>query len=125
MDLDDAHGVLAWLPAGTQLQQDVTPADWVVERLRPWATEGVRLESFAPSGFEAYARVFHPARDPAGGSVRWTSLAKARGIELTSDMGFLEVSGIAAGDARSLDDVGRATAGSRPTSATRSRRCCC
>ena len=53
--------MLDWLPAGTELRRDVTAADWIVSKLRPWDPEGVRLGSFAPRGFEMYARIFHPA----------------------------------------------------------------
>jgi hypothetical protein len=49
-----------WLAPGVELMADVSPADWVLERLRPWDQDGVRLHSFAPDGFEGYARVFHP-----------------------------------------------------------------
>ena len=53
--------MLTWLAPGVELMTDVSPADWVVRRLRPWAADGARLESFAPDGFDGYARVFHPA----------------------------------------------------------------
>src|SRR5580765_2352871 len=33
----------------------------------------------APRGYEAYARVFHPATDSEGKSVRWADVAKACG----------------------------------------------
>ena len=32
-----------------------------------------------PRGYEAYARIFHPATDPSGKPVRWADVAKARG----------------------------------------------
>jgi hypothetical protein len=53
--------MLTWLAPGVELMTDVSPADWVVQRLRPWAGDGARLESFAPDGFDGYARVIHPA----------------------------------------------------------------
>ena len=45
------------------------PADWLVERLIDFA---VSVLSVVPSGFEAYARVFHPAE-----KVTYTSLDRA------------------------------------------------
>ena len=38
--------------------QNAEPARWLVERLTMF---GVDVLSIVPSGFEAYARVFHPA----------------------------------------------------------------
>lgn len=38
--------------------RDVSPARWVVERIHGFA---VNVGSIVPEGFEAYARVFHPA----------------------------------------------------------------
>jgi hypothetical protein len=104
--------VLKWLPPGVELLSDVTPADWVMQRLKPWDPGGARLKSFAPDGFEAYARVFHPAGglrpampgvlDPSVGTT-WSDLGRARGIVLTPDISFLEVSGIELGDDHALD----------------------
>jgi hypothetical protein len=71
----------------------------VVSRLRPWDPDGTRLESFAPSGFETYARIFHPtgfrpafagALDPSDG-VRWATLGAERGVGLSADVAFCEV----------------------------------
>jgi hypothetical protein len=81
--------------------RDISTADWVLARLKPWDPAGVRLDSFAPSGFEAYARIFHPAGyrpgwigdlDPGIG-VRWAVLGAERGITLSPDVAFCEVSG--------------------------------
>lgn len=52
--------MLSWLPTGVHLMTDVSPADWIIERLQPWDPSGARLESFAPEGFEAYGRFIHP-----------------------------------------------------------------
>ena len=105
--------VLTWLPPGVELLKDVSGADWVVGRLKPWDADGARLESFAPEGFEAYARVFHPAgfRPAWRGAVhpsvgrRWGDLARDRGVDLTPDIGLLEVSGIDPGDQQALDEI--------------------
>ena len=83
--------MLEWLPAETELMQDISAADWVVRSVRPWDRgRGVRLWSFIPDGFEAYARVFHPARDGEH-SVRWAELGTSHGVPLTPDVAFCEV----------------------------------
>jgi hypothetical protein len=80
----------------------------------PWDPEGVRLESFAPPGFEMYARVFHPAGfrpalagalDPGSG-LRWAALGADRGIPLSPDVSFAEISGIGPEDQHGLDEIG-------------------
>jgi hypothetical protein len=105
--------VLPWLAPGVELMTDVSPAEWVVERLRPWDPHGPRLRSFAPEGFDAYARVFHPAGyrparrgslDPSVGK-KWADLARARGLPLSADISFSEVSGIAREDQHELDEL--------------------
>jgi hypothetical protein len=72
----------------------------------------VRLRSFAPDGFEAYTRVFHPAGyRPAGrGSdastgTTWSALGERRGITLFADVSFTEVSGMDPEDQRGLDEL--------------------
>jgi hypothetical protein len=105
------RSVLAWLAPGVTLMTDVSPADWVVERLRSWDPDGARLESFAPDGFEAYARLFHPAgnrpshRGALGPStaMKWADMARAKGITLSPDTTFSEVSGFGPND--QLDEL--------------------
>lgn len=93
--------VLEWLPPRTELVFDVTSAAWVVERLAPWDPSGARLESFAPGGFDAYARVFNPLRrGPSDQDVgtRWADLAEARGMSLFPDITLSKVLGLDAAD---------------------------
>ena len=106
--------MLEWLPPGTELVRDVAPAGWVMARLQPWDPAGVRLHSLAPSGFEAYARIFHPAGyDPpvAGGpldpdiGVRWATLAAERGVALTPDVAFCEVTSVGPEGQDRLDEI--------------------
>jgi hypothetical protein len=52
------------VPEGVELAIDVSPADWVVERLWPWDRQRIRIGTFAPEGFEGYARIQHP-EEPA------------------------------------------------------------
>jgi hypothetical protein len=65
-------------PAEFQVQTDLSPARWIEEGLpkHPWATVG----SLVPEGFEAYARVMHPAhRDPGSRTVTWAEVAEIHG----------------------------------------------
>jgi hypothetical protein len=85
--------MLEWVPPETELMQDVSPADWILQRLKPWDRPGIRLNSLAPDGFDAYARIFHPAR--TGRTLtRWAELGAARDVALTPDIVFCEVSGL-------------------------------
>jgi hypothetical protein len=54
---------------------DVESADWIRPRLRPF--EQFRATSIVPDGFDAYARILHPAQLPADGRqlVRWSEVA--------------------------------------------------
>jgi hypothetical protein len=72
------------VPSGLTLQRDVAPAEWVDERLLPrrGQTEGVRVAEIVPAGFEAYARILHPASRRVGDRfepVTWSELARPRG----------------------------------------------
>ena len=99
--------MLDWIPPRTELVRDVSPADWILERLQPWdLQDGVLLRSFAPDGFEAYARIFSPVRTPDGlGAIKWGELGAARGIALTPDVAFMEVSGLDPHDGDALVDL--------------------
>jgi len=91
---------------------DVEPAGWVLRDLQPWERSGVRLDSFAPGGFEAYARIFNPAGyrpgaigdlDPAVG-IRWAQLGVERGVSLSPDVAFCEIVGVGPEDQAWLDE---------------------
>jgi hypothetical protein len=105
--------MLPWLGLGVELMTDVSPADWILERLRPWDQDGVRLHSFAPDGFEGYARVFHPPgyRPGRRGSQepnttrKWAELARGRGLSLSPDISFSEVAGLGPEDQHELDEL--------------------
>lgn len=89
-----------------ELMRDVSAADWVVETLEPWGRP-VRLSSFMPAGFEAYARVFHPSYDGSSKETpspkTWTELGADRGVVLRPDITFGEVAGLEGeGDADTL-----------------------
>lgn len=97
-----------WLPADVELMTDVSHADWIAARLRPWPTQGrVSVASFMPDAFEAYARVLHPLRYRGGevDPLRWEEMARRRGITMQGTIGFAELTGIDPSDQSSLDDL--------------------
>jgi hypothetical protein len=72
------------VPGGLTLQTDVAPTEWVDESLLPHLgqSEGVRVGEIVPTGFEAYARILHPASRRVGDRfepVTWSELARMRG----------------------------------------------
>lgn len=58
-------------PAPFVVATDVDATTWIDERLQPFGRlgEGTLVGEIVPSGFEAYARVFHPARRVFGPSI--------------------------------------------------------
>jgi hypothetical protein len=98
--------MLDWLPPGVEFMGDVSSASWVVEHLAPWDQDGVRIGSFLPPGFETYARVLHAARKDGSDEPgqRWTTLGAGRGVPLTPDATFAEVTGIDTVDQHALDE---------------------
>jgi hypothetical protein len=73
--------------------QDVAPsdeveaADWIHGRLHPFAQD---VGSVVPTGFGAYARIFHPARGPhlPEVEVRWSEVAVSSGKIIHPEMQF-------------------------------------
>jgi len=79
------------VPAGLTLQRDVAPAEWVDEKLLPGRglSEGVRVAEIVPTGFEAYARILHPASRRVRGRyepVTWSELARTRRKTIHSEV---------------------------------------
>ncbi|MGB5937570.1 MAG: hypothetical protein WBG76_17095, partial [Ornithinimicrobium sp.] len=68
---------------------DVGQADWIRERLSPFDS-GV-VTSVVPGGFEAYARILHPARDDAGRLLGWDEVAQRRGVEMRHNAQFHQI----------------------------------
>jgi hypothetical protein len=89
------RSVYEWLPHDVELRTDATTAHWVVSRLAPWNHDGVRVASFMPDGFEAYARVFHPAGERGGPShgIRWSEVAARLSTRFHPDVQFRELAG--------------------------------
>jgi hypothetical protein len=67
---------------------DVGAADWIGPRLAP--REAFQVTSVVPGGFEAYARVLHPAEEPGTGDrlVRWAEVTAWSGQPLRPDAQF-------------------------------------
>jgi len=74
---------------GPQWSSDVHQADWIASRLTPWE-DGHAITIVVPTGFEAYARVLHPAETPDNGDrlVRWADVAAWSGMPLRNDAQF-------------------------------------
>jgi hypothetical protein len=62
---------------------DVSEANWIVERLHPFAAD---VGSVIPEGFDAYARVFHPAWSEGGTTRRWADIAQENGRVVHAEM---------------------------------------
>ncbi len=60
----------------------VESADWIGPRLSPF--DEYRTTSIVPNGFDAYARILHPAQLPGEGRhlVRWTDVAHWSGVPI-------------------------------------------
>ena len=83
---------------GVELLKNAHPTDWVKERLLGWTKEGIPLGSFIPTGFEAYARIFHPAeRRTADGNwepLRWFTVASWNGKVVHPQMEFYRIANL-------------------------------
>jgi len=95
------------VPSVFRLERDTSPADWFVAGLKPWDGDRVRIRSFVPDTFDAYARVLHPAHRVEGnlGTVRWSDLAARNGVTIGPSTGFREVSGVDPSDQHDWDDA--------------------
>ena len=69
------------------VSQEVNTADWIRERLHPFARD---VGSVVPSGFPAYARIFHPAGIAGRPDVeaRWSEVAALTGKTVHPEMQF-------------------------------------
>jgi len=74
-------------PAPFEVWSDVAPTMWINDSVQPrrHVDDGMLVGEIVPSGFEAYARVFHPGRRLFGNSIeqsvtlRWAEIASIRG----------------------------------------------
>jgi hypothetical protein len=105
----------SWLPESIRLQTDISPANWVVERLRPWGDRYPQpVATLMPEGFASYARILHPARayDPFRW-IRWSELAADHGVEVTAETTFEQASGFAP-QSGPVDGIDEPSDGSMP-----------
>jgi hypothetical protein len=75
-----------------ELQNDLSPAGWIIDRIHDFAVD---VGSVIPDGFEAYARLFHPAiriEDGEEVAVRWSEIAAANGRRVHPEMQWPHVS---------------------------------
>lgn len=78
-----------------ELWPEGEPAWWVADRIHDF---GLDVGSLVPDGFEAYARILHPATRDDGDSettVRWAEVAAANGRTVHGEMQWSHVSGVA------------------------------
>lgn len=68
--------------AGICPDADLAEADWWDTAWPDGAQNPAAVGFLVPAGFEAYARVLHPAADPEGRDVRWAEVAEACGTVL-------------------------------------------
>lgn len=84
-----------WIGPGVEVATDSAPADWLQARLLPWGGGiGTRVGSVIPTGFQRYARVFHPApaRRDDEGSVTWSEVALWAGKDVHPQMQWEAIS---------------------------------
>ncbi len=76
-----------------EIQTDLSPAGWVADVIHPL---GQDVGSLVPEGFEAYARIFHPAEYVVPGTerpVRWAEIAATNGRRVHPEMQFPHLTG--------------------------------
>ena len=73
------------------LSTRVEEVDWIRDRLRPWS-EHVAT-SVIPDGFEAYARILHPAQVPSEGRdlVRWKDVSQWSDVPMSRNVQWHEI----------------------------------
>ncbi len=77
---ESSEATIEWL-------EDVSPAEWLSERLHPFTSD---TGSVIPPGFESYARLFHPVEADRIGDRRrrWADLARETGRIVHPEMQF-------------------------------------
>lgn len=73
-----------------EFADDPAPAEWVVDGLVGF---GENVGSVVPHGFDAYARLLHPAA-LAGQPVSWSDIAHANGKTMHAEAQFERISGV-------------------------------
>ena len=87
-----------WGQDWLELAPGLSEADWVVEGIRGWLNDRKQdpyLECYIPGGFDAYARLLHPAYrlNDAGERVpvRWAEIAAQNGLTNYPRIGFYHI----------------------------------
>ena len=94
-------------PDGAELLKDVAPAGWIAERLWQRTRQtGTLVGRIIPEGFEAYARIFHPAKqynaaERSWSKVSWATVASWNGKVVHPQMEFSPIANL---DPLSYDD---------------------
>lgn len=76
-----------------ELKEDLSAADWIIDRIHGFAED---VGSIVPEGFEAYARLFHPAarfENNAQVEVSWSDVAAANDRTVHPEMQWPNISG--------------------------------
>ncbi len=87
-------------PDGAELLGDVTLAEWIAERLwRGTRQTGTLVGCVIPEGFEAYARIFHPAEqynaaERSWSKVSWATVASWNGKVVHPQMDFSPITNL-------------------------------
>lgn len=87
-------------PDGAELLKDVAPAKWIAERLwRGTRQTGTLVGCIIPEGFEAYARIFHPAEqydaaERSRSKVSWATVASWNGKVIHPQMEFSSIANL-------------------------------
>ena len=82
------------LPPSVQPLQNASVFRWLEQRVRPSARGEAHLYYLMPDGFEAYARILHPAYQPgADDPVRWSEIAGLLGTTLHPGADFEKLAG--------------------------------
>ncbi len=86
-------------PDGAELLKDVAPAKWIAGRLWDVTSQtGALVGCVIPEGFEAYARIFHPAwyrsEDLEWHKVSWATVASWNGKVVHPQMEFSPIANL-------------------------------
>ena len=87
-------------PDGAELLKDVAPAGWIAERLWQRTRQtGTLVGRIIPEGFEAYARIFHPAKqynaaERSWSKVSWATVASWNGKVVHPQMEFSPIANL-------------------------------
>jgi hypothetical protein len=85
----------AWVSSGVTAAESSAPGGWLKDRLYPIRrSSGTQVCSVIPDGFDAYARVLHPARQGSDAQVgvKWSEVAAWSGRVVHPEMQWKSIS---------------------------------